>query len=203
RSDHARKTGRQLLHRNQAAPSDAAGEDRLARPEQAHADSRMDAVGADHVSRADGSTVRERRVDMSRLRGDRDASLVQDNGVPLARANRAGEQVMQIGAMQHEMRRAEPLHVLVAEIEPVPGFAGAPVPQLAPLRPNLNASKGRLQYKRKQNARAVGADLDTGADFLELARLFVDFDVDAALEQRKRRGQSANAGADDSDFSRR
>src|SRR5262249_15319575 len=37
---------------------------------------------------------------------------------------------------------------------------------------------------------------------LELVRLFVDFDVDAALEKRQRRGQPADAGADDNDFSR-
>src|SRR5258707_8626893 len=110
---------------------------------------------------------------------------------------------MQIGAMKNKVRRAKPLHVLVAEIEPVPGFAGAPVPQLAPLRPDLNLGEGRFQAERKQNARAVGADLDAGADFLELVRLFVDLDIDAALEQGKRRSQSTDPGADDGDIFRR
>src|SRR5260370_26041552 len=110
---------------------------------------------------------------------------------------------MQIGAMKHEVRRAEPLHVLVAEIEPVPGFAGAPVPQLTALRPDLNLGEGRFQAERKQNASAVGADLDAGADLLELARLVVNLDIDAALEQGKRRGQSTDAGANDNDILRR
>src|SRR5215468_11256627 len=110
---------------------------------------------------------------------------------------------MQIGAVQHEMRRAESLDAFVAEIEPVPGFAGAPVPQLAALRPNLHFGERRFQAERKQDPSAVGADLDAGAHFLELVRLFVNLNVDAALEQGKRRGQSTDAGADDNDLSRR
>jgi hypothetical protein len=47
RSDHAGKMARQLLNRDQAAPCDAAGEYRPARPEQADTDPGMDAVGAD------------------------------------------------------------------------------------------------------------------------------------------------------------
>jgi len=82
-------------------------------------------------------------------------------------------------------------------------MTGAPVSQLAALRPHLNLGEGRFQAEREQNARAVGADLDAGADLLELARLFVNFDVDAALEQRKRRGQATDAGADDKDLFRR
>src|SRR5215471_6314509 len=110
---------------------------------------------------------------------------------------------MQIGAVQHEMRRAESLDAFVAEIEPVPCFAGAPVPQLTTLRPNLHFGERRFQAERKQDASAIGAYLDAGAHFLELVRLFVNFNVDAALEQGKRRGQSTDAGADDNDLSRR
>ena len=101
------------------------------------------------------------------------------------------------------MRRAESLDAFVAKIEPVPGFAGAPVPQLAALWPNLNFTQGRGEAERKQDARAVGADLDAGADFLELVRLLVNLDIDAALEQGKRRRQSTDAGADDGDLPRR
>src|SRR6266545_3057924 len=101
------------------------------------------------------------------------------------------------------MRRAEALDAFVAEIEPVPGFAGAPVPQLAPLRPDLNVSEGRFQAERKQDARAVGADLNASANFLEPIRLLVNFNIDAALEQGKRRSQSADARADDNHVFRR
>jgi hypothetical protein len=163
----------------------------------------MDAVGADHIRRLDDAAVIERRFGVSGVGDDRDASLVQRDGVGLERANRVGEEAMQIGAVQHEMRRAESLDAFVAEIEPVPGFAGAPVPQLAALRPNLHVGEGRFQAEGKQDASAIGADLDAGADFLELVRLFVNFNIDAALEQGKRRGQSTDAGADDNDLFRR
>ena len=100
------------------------------------------------------------------------------------------------------MRRAESLDAFVAKIEPVPGFAGAPVPQLAALRLNLNFSEGRFQAEGKKDAGAIRADLDAGANFLELVRLFVNLDINAALEQGQRRGQSTNAGADDGDIFR-
>src|SRR5262249_16091953 len=105
--------------------------------------------------------------------------------------------------VKHEMRRAEALDALVAEIEPVPGFSAAPVPQLAALGPHLDLGEGRFQAERKQNACAVGADLDAGADLLELARMFVTLNVDAALEQGPRRGQPTDAGADDNHLFRR
>src|SRR5262245_41436301 len=101
------------------------------------------------------------------------------------------------------MRRAEALDAFVAKVEPVPSFSGAPVPQLAALRAHLHLAEGRFQAEREQNARAVGADLDAGADLLELARLFVNLDVDAALEQGQRRGEPADAGADDDHMFRR
>jgi hypothetical protein len=47
------------------------------------------------------------------------------------------------------MRRAESLDAFGAEIEPVPGFSGAPVPQLAALGPNLNLSERRFQAERE------------------------------------------------------
>ncbi len=55
----------------------------------------------------------------------------------------------------------------------------------------------RLEAKRMEHARAVGADLHAGADLAELGRLLVDLDVDAALQQGEPRGEPADAGADD------
>src|SRR5262249_40240311 len=78
-----------------------------------------------------------------------------------------------------------------------------PVPQLAALRPNLHVGEGRFHAEGKQDASAIGADLDAGADFLELIRLFVNFNIDAPLEQGERRSQSTDAGADDNDLFRR
>jgi hypothetical protein len=116
---------------------------------QADADFGMDAIGADHIGRACSAAVLERCFGVSCMGGDRDASLVQHDGIAFERANRVGQKAMQIRAVQHEMRRAEPHHAFVAEIEPVPGFSSAPMPQLAALWPNLNLSEGRFQAERK------------------------------------------------------
>ena len=50
-----------------------------------------------------------------------------------------------------------------------------------------------------QRTIAVGADLDAGTDLLEVERLLVDIDVVAAIEQRQRRGESADTAAGDQD----
>src|SRR4029078_1313487 len=45
--------------------------------------------------------------------------------------------------------------------------------------------------------RAVRADLYSGAELLELGRLLIDIDAEALPDQDQRRGQGADASADD------
>src|SRR5882762_7961708 len=82
-----------------------------------------------------------------------------------------------------------------AEIEQLPGLAGAPEPDFL---------AGRLAGKRfelvadaqlMKHARAVRGELQSGAHFLQLRGLFVDVDVAAAPEQRERRREPADAAA--------
>ena len=47
---------------------------------------------------------------------------------------------------------------------------------------------------------AVGADLHPGPDFLKDRRLLVNLDLEAALDEGKRRRQPAYAAAGDDDF---
>src|SRR5258707_11481123 len=140
---------------------------------------------------------------MSTRRADRNAAPIQGDGIWLQRPDRIGEQSMQIASVQHQMRRTEALDALMAEVEPVPCFAGAPVTQHPPFRPDLNLGKRRLQSQREKNAAAVGADLDASSYFLQLIGLIVDLDVDATPKQRQRRGQPANTAADDNNIPRR
>src|SRR5215813_7341468 len=100
------------------------------------------------------------------------------------------------------MRRAVALGGNVAELEPVPGFAAAPVTQDAAHRLDLDARQHLFEPERVQHARAVRADLNPGADFLELVGLLVELDIDAALEQSERRRKTADAAADDDDLAR-
>ena len=57
--------------------------------------------------------------------------------------------------MKHDVRRAVSFGRCRAEIEPVPGFAGAPVADLARRRDDLNAGQRVLQAERIKDARAI------------------------------------------------
>src|ERR1700733_462282 len=105
--------------------------------------------------------------------------------------------------MKHDVRCAITLSRRRAEIEPVPGFTGAPVTYFARGRDDLNAGQGVPQAKRIQDAGSVRAKLDASSNLLENGRLFEHVDVDAALEQRQRRGEPAYAAANDYDLYRR
>src|SRR6185312_2897649 len=55
----------------------------------------------------------------------------------------------------------------------------------------------RFEPEQAQDLHRIGAKPDTRADLLELARLLINLGLDAALSERDRGGQSANAGTDD------
>ena len=105
---HLREMRRQLRHRHQAAPGDAAGELRLVGAEQAGAHLGMDAVGADHVGRA--ATCRHSRTAPRRDRRRSARSTAQRRPSLTAsgfmRAHRIGQQTMQVAPVQHDVRRA-------------------------------------------------------------------------------------------------
>src|SRR3984885_15865133 len=101
--------------------------------------------------------------------------------------------------MKHDVRCAITLSRRRAEIEPVPGFTGAPVAYFARGRDDLNAGQGVPQAKCIQDAGSVGAKLDTSSNLLENGRLFEHVDINASLEQRQRCGEPAYAAANDYD----
>src|ERR1700692_2473030 len=105
--------------------------------------------------------------------------------------------------MKHDVRGAITLSRCRAEIEPVPDFTGAPVTYFARGRDDLNTGQGIPQTKRVQYAGAIRAELNASSNLLEHGRLFVHIDIDAALEQRQRCGESAYAAANDYDLYRR
>ena len=195
-ADDPGKVGRKALHRNEPAPRDAVGEHRLAWAEQAFADPGVDAVGANDIGRRRGLTAVEGDRSLARVEANRHAAPVERNRIGPQRLDRVAQKAVQIAAVKHQMRRAEALDTLLAEIEPVPCFAGGPMAQLTAVGADLNLRKRMFEPQRIKNARAVRADLDAGTDLLELIGLLVDAHVDAAPKQRQRRGQTANAAAD-------
>src|SRR5687767_6540258 len=110
---------------------------------------------------------------------------------------------MEIAAMKHQMRRAEAPCRGLAELEPVPGLACAPVAQFAGDGQHPDFGERLFEAERVEDARAVRSKLDAGTDLLELVRLFIDLDVEPAFEQCERGREPADAAADDDDLVRR
>ncbi len=103
---------------------------------------------------------------------------------------------MQVGPVHHEIRKPVALHREGPEVEQLPGLAGVPQPHhlAVDLAPAL-ADRG-FQAELEQHPRAVGADLEAGADLAKGLGPFVDLDRDAPPEQAQRRGQAADTRAD-------
>ena len=165
--------------------------------EQAFAHLRVDAVGRDDGAGTHLFAARElRRRDVGGLRHrlQRMPSLIA-SGFSLRTASTRmpcrSLRCMRMCGVPKRCTDAAP------SVEPIPGFAGAPVPQLPPRRQHLHLPQRLFKSERIKHARAVRADLHAGADFAQHGRLFVDDDVEAALQQRKRGRQPADAAADD------
>src|SRR6266850_4862316 len=86
-----------------------------------------------------------------------------------------------------------------AEIEQLPGLAGAPEPDFLAGRLAGKQFKLVANAQLMKRARAVRSELQSGAHFLQLRRLLIDLDVAAAPEQRERRREPADAAAGNQD----
>ena len=84
-----------------------------------------------------------------------------------------------------------------AEVEQLPGLAGAPEPDLLAGDDDALPLGRFAQAQRIEHAGAVGADLHASAKLLQLRRLLVHLHVDAVADQRERSRQAADPAADD------
>ncbi len=155
-----------------------------------------DAVGADDDiglgRRAVGKTRHRAAVD----RIGADAAGAQRNRRV---ADRAAQEVMQIGAMRGHVRRA-----VCLPRDRLERLAEAQPPFVEGDRHDAQRLEGVaqelvLEPERAQHLDAVRSDLQPGADLFELWRALIERDLDAALAQRAGRRQAADAGADDDD----
>ena len=113
---------------------------------------------------------------------------------PLA-PDRVEQHGMQVAAVEHHVGKAVALDRDRAEIEQLPGLAGAPEPDFLAGDDDAERSSRFAEAERIEHARAVRADLHPGAELLQLRRLLIDIDAEALPDQRQRRGQSADAAA--------
>src|SRR5437764_10159030 len=94
----------------------------------------MNAVGPDQVISAHARAVRENDFDMLLRLRNPNAALGKMHGMRLEAMDCVREDAVQVGAVEHEVGRAIAFRRGRAELEPIPGFARAPVPNLPPLR---------------------------------------------------------------------
>ena len=108
---------------------------------------------------------------------------------------------VKVAAMHHPVRRAEPLDRGFAKVERRPALSGCPEPDFLAGGGADDPSHRRFQAERDQDTRAIGAELHAGPDLPQFGRLLEHAHMVAALDQRQRRGQTAQAGAGDQDIS--
>ena len=187
------------LARHQDAPADDAGELRPVGAEYGKPDARLHAVRSDRDRRRGAVAVLERDRDRAAVLGDADAFAAEMDGVRPLAADGVEQHGVQVAAVEHHVGKAVAFHRDGAEVEQLPGLAGAPEPDLLAGDDDAEPLRLRAETERMEHAGAVGADLDAGAELFQLGRLLIDIDADALADQRQRRGQATDARSDDGD----
>ena len=184
-----------LFRRNETAIGPA-GKPRPLRAQQRLPHRREDAVGGEQHIGLDLDAVVEPCPDLVGVLLDADAAMRQMDTLGW---NRLGQHRMQFASMENVMRRAELLLDSVAERRLRQGAAVIPAALMEERRAVRHLGAFLAETQPDQDARGVRPDIDAGADLAEQARLLVDLNVEAGLQQADRRGQPADAAADDGD----
>ena len=116
--------------RHQHPPGDDAGELRPVGAERRKAHARLHAVGADHDRRGNRLAVLELNGDGILVLRDAGALAVEVDRVGPLAADRVEQHRVQVAAVKHHVGKAVALDRDRAEIEQLPGLAGAPEPDL-------------------------------------------------------------------------
>ena len=144
-----------------------------------------------------GSPLSNAIVDAVGVLRDAGALAVEMDRVRLLAPDRVEQHGVQVAAVEHHVGKAVALDRHRAEVEQLPGLAGAPEPDFLAGDHHADLLDRLAQAQRVEHAGAVRADLHAGAELLELRRLLVHVDRDAVPDQRQRRGEPADAAADD------
>ena len=186
----------QALGGDQAAVGDAAREARLLGAEQRAPHRRVDAVGGHQHVRLGALAAREPQLDP--VPAVLEAGEAVPDVHPLG-GQGAGQRRQQVGAVDLVVREAEGGLERLGERRAQQRAAVVPAALVPGERPDARPRELLGEPEPVQDPRRVRADLDAGADLAQRGRLLVDLDVEAGAEQRQRRGQAADAAADDGD----
>jgi hypothetical protein len=185
---------REVLGGDQAAVADRAAEDRVAVEAERAPDHRMHAVGGDHDVGLHALAVLELQP-AGGVHARHAVPEVQAIGI-----DPVGEQLEQRHAVHPVVGGAERVRVGVVLAHRVAADQLAVVAAADAQRRRLRRDGGQrvTQAQAHELADAVGRERDGGADLAQLGGLLVDVGLDAAVGQRPRQGQAADAAAGDS-----
>jgi hypothetical protein len=187
---------RHTIHRHHATPRDHLGKARLAIAKMLRADRGADTISGNHHIGFDLAAVgkaRDRRA-VERLGAD-----TVDPKLQRRIANGRAQHGVDVGAMGRHVRDTEFFRVISLH-----GFAETQA-RIVPLQRDHIGGLERVapqfvaEAERAQNPHAVGPDLQTSTDFLELGGALVERNFDPVLAQRARGSKTADARADDGD----
>ena len=176
-----------------------AGEPKLLGAEQDAADSGMDAVGGDQDVGFRFHTVVERNGHAIRILVDADTAVRRMHA---SGRHGLGEQRMQLAAVEdHDAAHRSPFAINVrlqwrsrVKVSVQPSVPAALVEER---RAKCHTGAFLAEAEPYQDSRSVRADVDTGANLAQEARLLIDLHVIAGLQQADRGGEPADTAADD------
>jgi hypothetical protein len=200
RAGVAGNTGRQMHRRHQRPPSHETAELNLVGAKQCLADFRVNAVSPDQDIGLDRASIGKMHNDASGTLVKSRAARIEMNGFALLLPDRLDQLALKIGAMHREIGRAVFRHRGRAKIDELPGLACIPKPDLLVGGRGTDPLQPGSEPEVIENARAIGGDLHTGADLLEILGLLVQLDLESPFQQRQSCGQPAQSGAGDDDL---
>ncbi len=176
---------------------------RLLRTEQRRAHPRPQPVGADQRRALDFPTTLHKCCDAIALLGHPGHRAGGLQGDFRRRAAGVQKRRVQIGAVGDRVSVAEALAKIAGQRHAGDFRAAMAVHHDEILDEHRLVGNPFAQAEPVEHAEDIGAELDAGADFAEARRLFEDARGHPLARQRQRRGQPADAAADDEDFARR
>src|SRR5690606_16887154 len=114
--------------------------------------------------------------------------------------NAGCEHLMKVVAVDGDVGKAVACDGLRTKVEELPGLPGIPQPDFLATRLASHGHDRLLEPQRKQDARAVGADLNARADLPQFRGLLKDGDLKPLPQQREGCSQAANSSSDDGDL---
>ena len=195
--------GRDAFDRHRAAPRELAGEHRAVGADGVLAHHRLDAVGADHEIGLPWRALFERHRHAIVALAQRGGASAEHQRLRVERGHRCAQRIVQIAPVQLKVRRAVALLVLLAQRQAVQQLAVVEAAELERLGPHRQRLESGAQIEPIEHLHRVGAHLDACTDLAEHRRLLGHAHAMAALQQRGRSGQPAEAGADDRDVQAR